>query len=212
MDRGIVHANEICNPNDYENRKTYVGICFKNLEGNYSLFPVLCFYVGNSDGMIDHAITHELNHIYELNLKEIRNGRYECICGWDILNGEIETEYSQDVVYLEEDNKKRQYELFNEIINELKQVNPQILLVGLGSPKQEELISKLKNELSGCVMVGVGGSFDVMAGNVKRAPKIFQKLGLEWFYRLISQPTRWKRMLRLPKFVLAVLAKKGRRA
>lgn len=119
MDCGIVNANEICNPNDYENRKTYVGTCFNNVDGNYNLFPVLCFYVGNSDGMLDHAITHELNHIYELNLKEIRNGRYECICGWDILNGKIKTEYSQDVVSLEEDNEKRQYELFNEIINEL---------------------------------------------------------------------------------------------
>ena len=60
------------------------------------------------------------------------------------------------------------------------------------------------------VAIGVGGSFDVMAGNVKRAPKIFRRLGLEWFHRLITQPTRWRRMMRLPKFALTVLSTRGR--
>jgi len=53
--------------------------------------------------------------------------------------------------------------------------------------------------------MGVGGSLDVLSGEVKRAPVIFQRLGLEWFYRLITQPWRFKRMLALPKFVLVVL-------
>ncbi len=53
--------------------------------------------------------------------------------------------------------------------------------------------------------IGVGGCFDVMSGNVKRAPKVFRRLGLEWFYRLITQPKRWRRMLRLPVFALTVL-------
>jgi N-acetylglucosaminyldiphosphoundecaprenol N-acetyl-beta-D-mannosaminyltransferase len=55
------------------------------------------------------------------------------------------------------------------------------------------------------VMMGVGGSFDVIAGRVKRAPKLFQALRLEWFYRLLKEPTRYKRMLALPKFVLKVI-------
>lgn len=102
----------------------------------------------------------------------------------------------------------------DEIINELKQVNPQILLVGLGSPKQEELIAKLKNELLGCVMVGVGGSFDVFSGIVKESPKIFQKLGLEWLYRTILQPERIKRIfpvlpIFLIKCIIASINKKG---
>lgn len=102
----------------------------------------------------------------------------------------------------------------NEIINELKQANPQILLVGLGSPKQEEIISKLKSQLSGCAMVGVGGSFDVFSGIVKESPVIFRKLGLEWLYRTICQPERFKRIfpilpLFLIKCIISSVLKKG---
>lgn len=101
-----------------------------------------------------------------------------------------------------------------EIINELKQANPQILLVGLGSPKQEELISKLRNELSGCIMVGVGGSFDVFSGIVKESPLVWRKLGLEWLYRTILQPERFKRIfpvlpIFLIKCIIASMNKKG---
>ena len=53
-------------------------------------------------------------------------------------------------------------------------------------------------------MMGVGGSFDVFSGQVKRAPEAFQKTHLEWFYRLITNPTRFKRMLALPKFIVEV--------
>lgn len=102
----------------------------------------------------------------------------------------------------------------NEIIRELKQANPQILLVGLGSPKQEELISKLKSELSACAMVGVGGSFDVFSGIVKESPIIFRKLGLEWLYRTMCQPERLKRIfpvlpLFLIKCIISSVLKKG---
>lgn len=97
------------------------------------------------------------------------------------------------------------------IIADIKRLSPSILLVGLGAPKQEKWIVHHLEEVGVKVAIGIGGSFDVMAGNVKRAPKIFQKLGLEWFYRLISQPTRWKRMMRLPKFALTVLKKTKKR-
>ena len=80
-----------------------------------------------------------------------------------------------------------------EIIKKIQAVKPDVLLVGLGAPKQEILIDKYKDILPAKLCIGVGGSFDVMAGKVKRAPVIFQKLALEWFYRLISQPTRIKR-------------------
>ncbi len=96
------------------------------------------------------------------------------------------------------------------IIRNIKSLSPSILLVGLGAPKQEKWIYENLRLTGAKIAIGVGGSFDVMAGNVKRAPKLFQKLGLEWFYRLITQPTRWKRMLRLPKFVLTVLKNRGR--
>ena len=101
-----------------------------------------------------------------------------------------------------------------EIINELEKANPQILLVGLGSPKQEEIISKLKNRLKGCVMVGVGGSFDVFSGIVKESPIIWQKLGLEWLYRTVCQPERFKRIfpdlpIFLIKCIMSSVLKKG---
>ena len=72
------------------------------------------------------------------------------------------------------------------IIADIKRLSPSILLVGLGAPKQEKWIYEHLEEVGAKVAIGVGGSFDVMAGNVKRAPKLFRKLGLEWFYRLIT--------------------------
>ena len=92
------------------------------------------------------------------------------------------------------------------IIQDIKKKAPSILLVGLGAPKQEKWIYDNIRLVGAKVAIGVGGSFDVMAGNVKRAPKIFRRLGLEWFHRLITQPTRWRRMMRLPKFALTVLS------
>lgn len=91
------------------------------------------------------------------------------------------------------------------IIYEIKKLAPSILLVGLGAPKQEKWIYENMRLIGAKVCIGVGGSFDVMAGTVKRAPGIFQKLGLEWCYRLISQPSRFFRMMRLPRFVVKVL-------
>ena len=102
----------------------------------------------------------------------------------------------------------------NEIINNIEASGPQILLVGLGSPKQEEMISKLKDKLHGCVMVGVGGSFDVFSGIVKESPEIYRKLGLEWLYRTLKQPERFKRIfpalpIFLIKCIIDTVKKKG---
>ncbi len=106
--------------------------------------------------------------------------------------------------YFDEEEEKK-------ILADIKKCAPSILLVGLGAPKQEKWIYDHLAETEAKIAIGVGGSFDVMAGNVKRAPKVFRKLGLEWFFRLITQPTRWKRMMRLPKFALTVLKKQKRR-
>ena len=91
------------------------------------------------------------------------------------------------------------------IIKDINEKKPDLLLVCLGFPKQEIWIDAHKNELSAKVMMGLGGSLDVFAGTVKRAPKAFQKLGLEWLYRLLKQPSRAIRMLALPKFGFTVL-------
>lgn len=96
------------------------------------------------------------------------------------------------------------------IIEEIKKAKPDILLVALGAPKQEYFIAEHKEDLEVPVSIGVGGSFDVIAGVKKRAPAIFIKLNLEWLYRLIAEPSRIKRQLALPKFVWAVL-RQGKR-
>lgn len=90
------------------------------------------------------------------------------------------------------------------ILAEIQDLQPDLLLIGLGAPKQEKWVFNHKDHLKVKACIGVGGSFDVMSGEVKRAPKIFIKLGLEWFYRLITQPTRFKRMMRLPIFLMDV--------
>lgn len=96
-----------------------------------------------------------------------------------------------------------------QIIEEFKKSGPDILFVALGVPKQELWISKYKKIFNRTIMVGVGGSFDVWAKKVKRAPVIFRKLGLEWFFRLISQPSRFSRMFpTLPLFLLNVILKR----
>ncbi len=91
------------------------------------------------------------------------------------------------------------------IIDDIKNKKPDVLLVGLGAPKQEKWIFEHFNDLPVKICVGVGGSFDGMSGRVKRAPDVFIKLGLEWFYRLLKQPSRFFRMLKLPLFILAVI-------
>lgn len=94
----------------------------------------------------------------------------------------------------------------NVINNELINLQPDLVLVALGSPKQEFFISKIKKQLPKTVLVGLGGSFDVWAGVVERAPVIFQNLRLEWLYRTIKQPQRIKRIFpALPLFVIDVL-------
>ncbi len=95
-----------------------------------------------------------------------------------------------------------------EIIQEINDSGATVLLVGLGAPKQEKWIYEHLDALQIRLAIGVGGSFDVMADRVKRAPVQFQKLGLEWLYRFLCQPTRWKRMLQLPLFVYYVLRNK----
>lgn len=92
------------------------------------------------------------------------------------------------------------------ILNEITNAQPDLVLVALGSPKQEFFITELKSRLTDAIMIGLGGSFDVWAGVTERAPEIYQKLGLEWLYRTITQPERFKRIFpTLPLFVLRVL-------
>ena len=89
---------------------------------------------------------------------------------------------------------------------ELKVKRPKLVLCALGSPKQELFIQEAKKIMPDALFIGVGGSFDVWSGNVQRAPEIWQKLGLEWLYRTIKEPQRFKRIFpALPLFLLRVL-------
>ncbi len=87
------------------------------------------------------------------------------------------------------------YQDFNAVIDKINQVEPDILLVGLGSPKQEKFIyENLSKMPSVKLAIGVGGAFDFISGRIKRAPKFVQKIGLEWLWRFILQPRRIKRI------------------
>lgn len=100
---------------------------------------------------------------------------------------------------------------FNEnddIASIINEADPDIVFVCLGAPKQEKWIHDSKDKLKGKVLMGLGGSLDVLAGTAKRAPDIFIKLNLEWLYRLIKQPTRFIRMLALPQFLIKVTAER----
>ncbi len=90
------------------------------------------------------------------------------------------------------------------IIKAINDANVDMLFVALGAPKQEKWISDNIDKLNVNLIIGIGGSFDVIAGKVKRAPQWMQNAKLEWFYRLINQPSRFIRMLALPRFVFAV--------
>lgn len=80
-----------------------------------------------------------------------------------------------------------------------------VLLVAYGAPKQDRWIAQHRDQLQVKVAMGVGGSLDFIAGVIPRAPRWMRRLGIEWLFRLLRQPSRWRRMLRLPVFVVAVL-------
>ena len=98
-----------------------------------------------------------------------------------------------------------------DIIESINRSGAAMLFAALGAPKQEKWLAKYRDQLEPCLLMGIGGSFDVLAGKVQRAPKWMQDARLEWFYRLVKQPSRFGRMLALPKFVIAVRSEKGKK-
>lgn len=95
-----------------------------------------------------------------------------------------------------------------EIIEKINNSGADIVFVCLGVPKQEQWMVSHRNELNVKLMGGFGGSFDVLSGTIERAPKFFIKCNLEWFYRLIKEPKRIGRMMKLPKFVFGSIKDK----
>lgn len=96
----------------------------------------------------------------------------------------------------------------NDIIDDIKEKDPWAIFVAMGSPRQEIFIDKIINETNCKIYMGVGGSFDVFSGNIKRAPKWMINLGLEWLYRVSLEPWRIKRLGSIPRFLGKVLVSK----
>lgn len=91
------------------------------------------------------------------------------------------------------------------VLTRIRASGARLVLVCLGFPKQELWMHEHRDEVGQALMLGVGGSMDVFAGDVKRAPEAWCKANLEWLYRLLKQPSRLGRMMKLPAFLLSVL-------
>lgn len=130
------------------------------------------------------------------------------------------------VVKAAADNLKRQYPHLNfagvrhgyldenerqGMVAELEQLQPEVILVGLGVPRQELWIAENRDRCPQAIWIGVGGSFDIWGGVKPRAPKWMGDNHLEWAYRLYQEPWRWRRMLALPKFALKAIWELGQR-
>jgi len=96
----------------------------------------------------------------------------------------------------------------NQVVQAIKVTKPDILFVGLGAGQQERWINRHLKDLNVPVSMVIGGSLDVLSGLKKRAPKWIQKLYIEWLYRLITEPSRWKRQLALPRFLWLMFTSK----
>ncbi len=97
-----------------------------------------------------------------------------------------------------------------EVIEEINKLQPNVLFVALGAPRQEKWIYNHRNELKVDVATGQGGTYDYEAGKIKRAPVWVQKIGMEWFWRLCREPKRIKRQLVLPVYLVKILFKKDK--
>lgn len=99
----------------------------------------------------------------------------------------------------------------SELIKDIKNKKPKAIFVAMGCPRQEKFIIKYFNELPASIFMGVGGSFDVIADKVQRAPRWMINLGLEWAYRVGKEPWRIKRLGSIPKFLIKVAFTRGKK-
>lgn len=177
---GLIHASNIKNK-PLKERVTGFDLSIKILEianrEGYSLY-----LLGGKDGVAKEAGKNIEKNYPNINIVGYHHGYFK---GSHI----GEKEHPEELAIIDEIVKKK----------------PDIIFVGLGFPKQEIWIEENKDRLPSKVIIGNGGTMDILSGNTKRAPEIFQRLGLEWLYRLIKEPSRIKRQLVLPKFMLQVL-------
>ncbi len=180
---GLVHASRI-KKNKLPERVTGFDLSVKLLEianeKGYSLF-----ILGGQEGVAEEAILNICAKYPNLRIVGYNHGYFK---GAHIGQGGHEEELK--------------------VIDKINKSQPDILFVGLGVPKQEIWINENVDKIKCKVIIGNGGTVDGLAGRVPRAPEVFQKLGLEWLYRLIKEPKRIKRQLVLPLFALMVLFSK----
>lgn len=96
------------------------------------------------------------------------------------------------------------------VVEDLRRAKAQVVFVCLGAPKQEQWMAEYGPQSGASLMLGLGGALDVFSGDVQRAPEAWQKLGLEWCYRLLHQPSRIGRMAKLPLFLLTAMKARGK--
>lgn len=117
-EQNLLDKEDCYDANAYERRITAITTNLKLIDGQYVEYPILFLYIGLMEEYYDKDLIHELNHIYELHLQSIKGNSYQMTCGWDIVGGQINNQRPEQV-QLEENREKRNYELFNEIINEI---------------------------------------------------------------------------------------------
>jgi len=96
------------------------------------------------------------------------------------------------------------------VVNAIRESGADVVFVCLGAPKQEKWIRKNGDATGAHLLLGLGGCLDIFSGTVQRAPEIYQKLGMEWFHRLIKNPSRAGRMMKLPLFLVHVIGERGK--
>jgi len=128
----------------------------------------------------------------------------------DMCNINLRTKYSKLDILGSHDGF---FDLDNceELLLEIEKAKPYALFVAMGCPRQEMFIIKYMDRLPCKVFMAVGGSFDIVAGTLKRAPKWMINIGLEWLYRVVKEPFRIKRLSAIPKFMLMVIKEEFRR-
>lgn len=180
---GLIYASRI-RKKPLKERVTGFDLSIKMLEianeNNYSLY-----LLGGEEGVSKKAGENIKLKYPNINIVGYRNGYFK-------------GSHNGNPNHIEERN----------IISEINDLKPDIIFVGLGFPRQEKWIEYNKKQINSKVIIGNGGVMDILSGNSKRAPEIFQKLGLEWFYRLLQEPSRIKRQIVLPKFMLEVILNK----
>lgn len=145
---GLLDKDHGYNANAYERSGTFITTNIKNTESGIIMYPILCLSIGGLSEYLDAALVHELNHVYELTLQKTEGNKYYVNCGWDEVDGEYDNQ-APELVSIEERKTKREYELFNEIINELiAQEITQILFDSDGYIFNTKEDAKIKNGTS----------------------------------------------------------------